>query len=49
MRTAAPGLITEHGDARPVIAIGAAVGPQLGTLGFALARIVLLHRGFVGV
>ena len=44
MRTAAPGLIIEHGDARPVIEVAATVRPEIGTLGFSLAEIELLHR-----
>ena len=44
MRTAAPGLIIEHGDARPVIEVAATVGPEISTLGFPLTGIELLHR-----
>jgi len=49
MLAAAPDLIVEHGEARPLIQVVAAVGSEVGAFGFALAGIELLHGRFIGV
>ena len=49
MLAAAPALIVEHGEARPFVQVVAAVGPEVGAFGFALAGIELLHGRFISM
>ena len=49
MPPGATGLIIEHDDRRIPFQIIAAVGPEVGALGLALAGGELLHRGFISV
>jgi hypothetical protein len=41
--------MVKQGDARPVTEVAAALSPERGALGFALAGVELLHQHFIGM
>ena len=49
MCTASPVPVIEDNDARPRLQVIATVGPQVGFLGFAPARVKLRNRRFIGM